>query len=337
MNYFAPGYRELSRKLGRLRSRLRMALARRDLEKSETELGLLGWQQAEFDQETQSEVNKITEYERKQSELTNSSAGLGKELRELREERETGRKAFEEKRRELHARRAGLTANHPQIEKQLTELRKAEPTFERRMPELDRELREINKLYTGLLSRDVHTPQIKNELTRLRERTVSIPNEKSDLRNQHLRTVSEIRALESQLERDREELTTIEHAMKETQAQFDASDGRLAGEIRTREREKARLEKEIDALESAKHNPYLQIGRVLADSDIAPMNQPGALDKVKRLRARVLEIEHLILLSRDASAIEDRQMVRLSFFLWGAVVLVFLLIVLAAVPWRGGG
>ena len=334
MNYFAPAYRELSRKLGRQRHRLRRALARRDLEKSETDLGLLGWQQADFEGTTQVEVNKITEYERRQSELTNASAGLGKELRELREQRETGRKAHEEQRRVLQARRVALVGPHPQIEKQLAELRKAEPKFERRMPELDRELRETSKLYTELLSREHHSPQIKVELTRLRERTVAIPNEKSDLRNQHLRTVSEIRTLESQLERDREQLTAIEQQLKETQAQFDAVDARLAGEIRTREREKTRIEKEIDSLETAKHNPYLQIGRVLADSDVAPMNQPGALDKVKRLRARLVELDHLIALLSDASALEDRQLVRLSYFLWSVVIVVALLVILALLPWR---
>ncbi len=333
MNYFAPGFREIFRKLGRTRLRLRLKLTRRDLDKSETELGLLGWQQAEFDAQTQGQVNKVTEYERKQSELTNASAGLGKELRELREEREAGRKTHEEFRRDLAGRRATLGGNHPQIEKSLAALRREEPAFERRMPELDRESRGINKLYSDLLARDEHTPQIKTELTRLRERTVAIPNEKSDLRNAHLRTVAEIRALESQLERDREEMAALDQRLKETGAKFDANDGRLTGEIRTREREKARIEKEIDALESAKRNPYLQIGRVLADSGIAPMNQPAALDKVNRLRRRLLEIEHLIALSLEGSATEDRQLVRSSMFLWAILVLVAVLLILALIPW----
>lgn len=320
--------------LDRQRHRLRRLLARRDLEKSETDLGLLGWQQAEFDPTTQSEVDKITEYERKQSELNNASAGLGKELRELREQRETGKKAFDEQHAELFAPRARLAQNHPQMERQLAELRKAEPALERRMPELERELREYNKLYATLLARNLNSPQVKAELTRLRERTVAIPNEKSDLRNQHLRIVSESRALESQLERDREQIAGIDQQLKALQAEFDAEDGRLAAEIRGREKEKTRIEKEIDALESAKHNPYLQIGRVLADSGIAPMNQPGALDKVKRLRARVVEIEHGIALSEHATAAEDRQVLRLSLFLWSVIALIFLLVVLAAVPWR---
>lgn len=332
MNYFTPGLREIARKLSRQRHRLRTYFARRDLTKAETALGLLGWQQAEFDEKTQAEVDKINAYEREQSRLTNESAGLAKELRELRVQREAARKIFEEKRRDLEGQRAHAATDHPAIEKQLAELRKGEPTLERRVPELDRELRNINRLYGDLITAANQTAQMKAELSRLRERTVTIANEKADLRNQHLRTVTEVRGLEARLERDHETIAALEREQRELQAQFDAADGQFAGEIRTRDREKARIEKEINAIETAKTNPYLQIGRVLADSGVAPMNQPGALDKVKRLRGRLVELRQLISLSFETSALQDRETVRLSMFLWGVITFITLLLLLAAIP-----
>jgi predicted nucleic acid-binding Zn-ribbon protein len=332
VNYFKPGLREIARKLSRQRHRLRIFLARRELTKAETALGLLGWQQAEFDPQTQAEVDKINAYEREQARLTNESAGLAKELRELRVQREAERKIFEEQRLDVEAQRANTVADHPAIEKQLAEMRKIEPTFERRMPELDRELRNINRLYTELLTAPNQTSQMKAEITRLRERTVTIANEKADLRNQHLHTVTEVRSFEAQLERDRETMAVFDKQLRELQAHFEASDGRLSGEIKTREREKTRIEKEINAIETAKTNPYLQIGRVLADSDVAPMNQPGALDKVKRLRGRLVELDHLISLSFETSAIQDRETVRLSLILLGVIAFVVLLLLFAAIP-----
>jgi chromosome segregation ATPase len=332
VNYFTPGLREIIRKLSRQRNRLRIRLARRDLRKAETALGLLGWQQAEFDPQTQAEVDKINAYEREQSRLTNESAGLAKELRELRVQREAARNIFEEKRRELEVQRAHAATDHPSIEKQLVGLRKGEPTFERRVPELDRELRNINRLYSDLLTAQNQTAQMKAEITKLRERTVTIANEKADLRNQHLRTVTEVRGLEAKLERDRETIAALEREQRELQAQFDTSDGQIATEIRTREREKARIEKEINAIETAKTNPYLQIGRVLADNDVAPMNQPGALDKVKRLRGRLVELDHLISLSFETSALQDREAVRMSMALWGVIAFIAVLLIFAAIP-----
>jgi predicted nucleic acid-binding Zn-ribbon protein len=332
VNYFTPGLREIARKLSRQRHRLRILLARRELTRAETALGLLGWQQAEFDPQTQAEVDKINAYEREQSRLTNEGAGLAKELRELRVQREAARKVFEEKRRELEGQRSDTATDHPTIEKQLAELRKGEPTFERRVPDLDRELRNINRLYGDLITAANQTAQMKAEISRLRERTVTIANEKADLRNQHLRTVSEVRGLEARLERDRETIVALEREQRDLQAQFDASDGQFSSEIRAREREKARIEKEINTIETAKTNPYLQIGRVLADNDVAPMNQPGALDKVKRLRGRVVELDHLISLSFETSALQDRETVRLSMFLWGVITFIALLLILAAIP-----
>ncbi len=332
MNYFKPGLREIARKLSRQRHRLRILLARRELTKAETALGLLGWQQADFDAQTQAQVDKINTYEREQSRLTNESAGLAKELRELRVEREEARRSFDEQRRALEVEKAGAGANHPALEKQLADRRKVEPTFERRMPELDRELRDINKLYSELLTAANQTPSMKAEITRLRERNVGIANEKAELRNLHLRAVSDIRAMETELEQGREKIAAIDKRSKELTTAFEAEDDRIGGEIRTREKEKARIEKEINAIETAKTNPYLQIGRVLADSDVSPMNQPGALDKVKRLRGKLVELDDLIALSFQSTALEEPQTLRLSYYIWATIAFLGLLLILAAIP-----
>jgi hypothetical protein len=53
VDYFSPGAREIARILGRVLNRLRMLAQRRRLARAETELGLLGWQQADYDEDTQ--------------------------------------------------------------------------------------------------------------------------------------------------------------------------------------------------------------------------------------------------------------------------------------------
>ena len=186
-----------------------MLWVRRELAKAETELGLLGWQQADYDDETQRQVEAIQHVEREQSRLTNEAAALGNEIRQLQAEREVGRKQYEEQCRAIEAERKQVLAPHDQIERQLVEKRKIEPNFEKRIPELDRELREVQRRYKELLSVPRETLQVRQELIHLRERSVAIPNEKSDLRTQHLRTVSEIRALEVALQRESEAVTFL--------------------------------------------------------------------------------------------------------------------------------
>ena len=97
MNYFSPGLRELARIAGRCRNGWRLRGARKHRDKAETELGLLGWQQAEFDPATQREVEKITQCEREQARLTNESAALAKEIAEISAQREQARTDFGQK------------------------------------------------------------------------------------------------------------------------------------------------------------------------------------------------------------------------------------------------
>ena len=305
--------------------------ARSRLVTAETTLGLLAWQQADFDTETQEQVRQIIECEREQGRHTNDSAQLGNAIRELTAERDAGRKQYEEKRQQLAAQRERVTAAHPQLDRQLAEKRAAEPTFERKMPELDRELREVQKLYSELLISEMQSAQVRNELIKLRERTVSIPNEKSDLRTMHMRTVSEIHALEAQLLRDRAAVGAIDKEARELEKKFNAADGALAGRIHDIERQRAAVEKEIHALEGAKKNPYAQVGRVLADSNIGPVNQPHALEDVRDRRFEVRGLGEKLNASFAASAAEDRVEMRQSLLIWLAMAVTLLAFLVAVV------
>ena len=196
MDYFSPGAREAGRRVRRAYGRARLWRDRRRLAKAEAELGLLGWQQADFDDETQQQVEAIQNVEREQSRLMNAAAEHATTVRTRRGELESAQRAWQEKRRELAAEEKRCREPRAELERQLAERRRVEPNFERRMPELDRELREVMRLVTELLRTEPQTAKIRQELLRVRERSIAIPNEKSDLRTQHLRTVSEIRRLE---------------------------------------------------------------------------------------------------------------------------------------------
>jgi chromosome segregation ATPase len=326
VDYFSPGLREVSRKCGRQIDRLRLVAERRKLNRAETELGLLGWQQADYDPETQREVEKIQNYEREQSRLTNESAEISRVIGECQSRREAARKEFEGLRRQFQAERHVITEPLDRIQKQLVGLRKQEPAYEKRIPELDRELRLVNEAYTRLLTSETASAQLRDDLVRLRERTVAIPNEKADLRTQHLRIVSEIKMIETRLARAQTTVAAIDKQAQELEAQFTESDREVLAEIRGHQREKSRVEKEIDALERAKANPYQQIGRVLADNDLAPMNQPNALEKVRRHRAAMQEIRTRIEHSQEISRVADQTLVRTSYLLWASLIAALLLI-----------
>ncbi len=330
MDYFSPAPREFIRKLIRLTAHRRLAALQEQQAKAESDLGLLGWQQADYDPETQRQVQEIHDVEREQTRLTNEAAALASEIRECQAAKASAIKLHEETKRQLDAERRRIREPYETIERQLADKRKIEPNFVRRIPDLDRELRDVQKTYAELLTQTPQTPQVRQELIRLRDRTVAIPNEKSDLRIQHLRTVSEIRALEEALNDQKPAVDSIDERCRKHDAEWAMQESELTSKISHLETVKTDVETQVNALENAKLNPYQKIGQVLADNNIAPVNQPHALDKVKRLRFDAGEVLQRILESEARTAAESPQAVKISLMIWGAILLGIVVVIVAA-------
>ena len=328
MNYFAPGVREIGRRGVRLVTTLRLQLALRKRNEALTELGLLGWQQADFDERTQQQVDEIHDVERVQSHLVNEAAERGSTIRALTSEREAARRTHLEQRKQVEAELRKSVEVREQTERQLAAMRKKEPNFERRIPELDRELRDLNKLYSELLLMEKQTPKMRQELIRVRERIVAIPNEKSDLRTQHLRTASDLRRLEENLRPLADAAKAVEQRLRKMDADWEERDAALQAEIKTKEKERIAAERHFRELETAKNNPYLKVGEVLAGSGIAPLNQPEALAKVRRAETQVAQLEVALDQSREATAAEEPQELRASLILCISIAVVTLLLFL---------
>lgn len=321
MNLFAPGLREARRLFDRQINRFSLLIARRNLAAAEYDLGLLGWQQADFEGDAQRHIDQLTDVERQQSKLTNESAGIGQAIRELHAQRAAERERYEETLAQLEERRDQAAAPVDDAERHLAARRKNSVDFDGLIAELDRELAGVRELYEKLRAVEVRTPQMSDEVLRLRNRTVEIPHAQDDLRKRRVQAANDIRALEEKLARGRSVLSAAEEALRKLHADFDKADDALGRQIAVRERRKQGMEKQSEDLESAKGKPYRQIGQILADSGIAPMNQPQALEAVHRRRAIVVRLAKAIASSIEASGHEDRAVLRKSALAWAAVAL----------------
>ena len=328
MDYLQPGLREIGRRVARQIIRARLVGARRRRAHALTELGLLGWQAADFDAETQRQVDAIQSVEREQSRALHASATAASGIRRLVSEREAAQRVHYEARKQLEADLRKAAEAKSQLERKISEKSKIEPQFQHRLPELDRELREVNKLYSQLLVHENQTPKTKQELIRLRERIVAIPNEKNDVRTQHLRAVTEVRALEENLARQAEATTAAQQRIHYADSQWQAKEAEFLAQIKGHEKEKAVSDKQFASLENAKSNPYQRIGEVLAGSGVAPINQPQSLQRVREIELEIALLDGEIHDSMLATAKEDPAELRVSLWLWGGLGAV-LLVVLA--------
>lgn len=311
-------------------ARMRLWWLGRLASRAETNLGFLGWQQADFDAETERQVKEIQDVEREQTRLTNEAATHGQTCRTLRSELEALFRTRFEGRKQLAADERRVREPRVEIEAKLAAKRKIEPNFERRMPDLDRELREVSKLLTELLGTETLNPKVRQELARLRERSVAIPNEKNDLRTQHLRTVTEIRALEESLAANLLAAAEVQERTNKAEGAWTEAERAVQARIDEEERLRSKVEKRIQELEKAKANPYLAIGKVLAQSGLAPLNQPQALERVKKLNFRQGELRQIILESTEKSAAEDPAGLRQSRILWAVVLALAVLLLYLA-------
>ena len=272
------------------------------------------------------EVDKIKNYEREQSRLTNEGATVGRTIGEFTTLREQTRRTYQEKRAPLETQLEMHRANLAKFDADLARGEDELPALERRLAQLDRELRESNKLYSEMLGRETQSREQRDELGRVRDRITSLPHEISDAHTRQSRLRIEIEARRKTRAKEEERAEALARDVRQLDDAHRHEDDELAEGIKTREREKQRLEKEHDALEKEKVNPYRQIGQVLADSNVAPMNQPQALQAVRDRRFRVHELEYEITKSLRESDLADRTLIRHSLILWAAIILALLLI-----------
>ena len=323
----------MERIAGRWRNRWRLRGARKHLAKAEAELGLLGWQQAEFDPETQREVEKIQNFEREQARLTNESAALAKEIAEISTQREQARAAFEKAREPLAAERDQLRESIGKAGARVAPLRRQLQDFEHRVAQLEREAREANRDYHDLLNAGTQTPELRDAMGKHRERINAIPGEIADTQRRRRQGEAEMEALQKTLAEETARETALGKELREMESAHAAQDRGMAETIAVKQRAKEKIEKENADLEHGKTSPYREIGRVLADSHLPPMNQPHALEAVRESRVRVQEIEYEIAKSRADSNAADHTLVRYSLILWAAVVVAAALVLGTLIRW----
>ena len=322
MNYLAPGLRELSRIFGRLVRRIRLVRQRRTLAQLESKLGLLGWQQADYDPGTQQHVDRVTDVERAQVQLTNESAALGLTVQQLEERRTAERATFEGQRTARIAAREPLVEPVQEAERALNAKQKERKEIAERIPALDRERLSEEEKYRVLLARGEHNAREDTEVQRLQRRAITIPLEKKEWQEKLAAVDLEIPRLETELEQRRAMLSVETEALRVLEKSFAESDAALVGGIAAHKREKQKLEKQVDALEKSKTQSYREIGRALADQSIEPLNQPDALTAVLAQRERIAAQEAQVAASREQSGQEKRVDV------WTSWVLLLILAVL---------
>lgn len=294
---------------------------RAKLFKAEGELGWLGWEQADFYDETiAAQVAKVQEFENTQALLLNTSAEL------------SGRKA------ELDEELAKEKALHDQTLKALTEERmpigqKLEEAETRRRLKLEaverfgKALEEIARTEKMLevKSLDFMKVQNPNLATRIEARQVSdelgrLPTERNLVMADKSAASEEAGRMEPEIARLRGELQRIDTAVSAARDRLETAMRKTDAEARKLERERKKSSDHMSKLDRQKREPYRAIGACLADHGIAPLNQPEMLERVLALRGGVAGVTERLGEIGEACASTDKGLLAGFYILFSAVV-----------------
>jgi len=309
------GLRELARLLDRLTCRLRLLSQQRQLGRLESHLGLLGWQQADYDTSTQRHVDRLADCERTQAQLTNESATLGLTLQQLEESRALERTTFERLQTGRKATREPFVGAVAEADKALAAKERERRELEERIAALDRELGSAEEKYRGLLAAGAHDTAGDSAVQRWQRLVISIPREKLEWQGKLTELMTSIERLEIEVRQRRAQLSTETEALATLEKSFEESDQKRAREIALRKREKQNLERQINEIEKGKTHPYREIGKVLADQRIEPVNQPEALVAVLTQRENIAAEKAKLTASLEKSSRENRLQVWSSWLL----------------------
>lgn len=260
----------------------------RHLRKAEINLGLLGWQQADyFSPEIEEQVKLLHDVETAQAALLNREAEISEKISVVQAQSTEAESVHDAAMTQLAAGRESTVAAIKEARSALEKMEAVVARFDKAMADLNEELQRADG--ERRLSLRMQLP----EMQKIRDQKAG---ELAPLRETLSSLVAELSDIDGQAKQRREDFEAWKHA--------------LAEEVKIAEREKAAAQKKMTGLEREKRSPYLLIGRCLADCEVAPRNQPEALERVRDLRIRRQEIKahigRLRLESRHANARELR-------------------------------
>jgi chromosome segregation ATPase len=275
------------------------------LSKAETELGVLGWQQADFSAGVLEHVGELNAFERQQAELSNRSADLQLEIDALQFQLDEKRNEHAEHKLVLECELKPLAESHSQSVAALVAGRTKLQRFDKAISELQAARDLLEDELNRLMSSD-QSGGFVHESIRLRDRIAANENERDDLRRSRVVAFTELKVAEENNAALDFQVSAVKEKMDAVDDELASQERKLVAHIDVLQHEKGKIEKLLKSLDRKKSPAFMAIGRCLADCNIAPLNQPDALELVLYHRAQLEAIQQRIASSLEESARAER-------------------------------
>ena len=255
---------------------------RRELDRAKSELGLYGWQCADFPTALDGTIAFLRQVEEAQVDLLNHNADLTQTLQQFDERAERARSVYEASCQAIDARLGHAKERGPEALKENQEAIAREKAFLKAVTDLDRQIQELEQARATMVKNQA--PGIDGKLRSLMVKTNELRSERQSVDQQRrvwsskrTQTSAEAAATQSALQRGKKE-------RRRAQRQLMADLGKIRRERSRAFSQKSGSDKEFKRIDRLKVQAYAELGDALANAGIAPPNQPELLQIVLELR-----------------------------------------------------
>ena len=331
MNFLSTGFRELSLKVRRQRTRMALKHQKRLLQKSEIALGREGMAEAAKFPEVRNEIVALRKLEQEQKEVAVRIARIEEALRQIqsqrdattREQNETLGKLEEEK-RPLVQRRDEAKTVADRCENELA-------TVERRLKANETADRELVKKISALQATEPPPRDLQTQIQHLTAERAQLPRERAEMEQARLGSAEACRIAREKLAVEEGAVAQAEKNIARVRSEFEARHRQLDESARAREEEVRQERQQHQTVEEKKNPAYLNIGRHLATQGIAPPTAPHLLTEVQRHRQAVIRhSEHREELARLSAEIDKQELRKFYFTIFSLLVLLAIVLPLVS-------
>ena len=331
MSFISTGFRELTLKVRRQRTRIALRHEKRRLQKSEIALGREGTAEAANFPEVRNEIVALKKLEQEQREVAVRIAKIEEALKQIEAQRQensreqaTALDKLEEEKRPLVERRNQAKSAAERCESELA-------TIDRRLKENEAADRELLKKVSALQATEPPPPDLQTQMERLSTERARLPQEKAEMERDRLESADASRSAREKLSSEEALVAQAEKKIAKARAEFEARDRTLKESARAQQEEVRQAQQQHQTVEEKKNPAYLNIGRHLASQGIAPPNAPHLLTEVQRHRAAVEHhAGHREELARLSAQIDKQELRKFYFVIFSVLALLAIILPLVS-------
>lgn len=322
MNFITTGFRELSLKARRQRTRMALKHEKRLLQKSEISLGREGTAEAAKFPEVRNEIVALKKLEQEQREVALRIARIEDALKQIEAQREENARAQNEALAKLEEEKRPLVQGRDEAKAAAERCDTELATVDRRLKENETADRELIKKVSALQATEPPPVDLEAQMERLTNERARLPRERAQMEQARLGSTDACRSAREKLAAEEALVAQVDKKIARRRSEFEARERELNESARIQQEEVRQARQQHQTVEEKKNPAYLNIGRHLASQGIAPPSAPHLLSNVQRHRQAVdRHTAHKQELARLSAQIDKQELRKFYFTIFSLLVL----------------